>query len=108
MEAERKDEKMEKTKNKNQLSKTNKSDLLFYCLILAWPVLQFCVFYIGVNFNSIIMSFKEISIGENGDWIAAWVAFFLLHIQKDACVGRISGNFVFTADIVRRCCGFYL
>ena len=60
---------MEKTKNKNQLSKTNKSDLLFYCLILAWPVLQFCVFYIGVNFNSIIMSFKEISIGENGDWI---------------------------------------
>ena len=69
MEAERKDEKMEKTKNKNQLSKTNKSDLLFYCLILAWPVVQFCVFYIGVNFNSIIMSFKEISIGENGDWI---------------------------------------
>lgn len=80
MEAERKDEKMEKTKNKNQLSKTNKSDLLFYCLILAWPVLQFCVFYIGVNFNSIIMSFKEISIGENGDWITK----ISLHQYKSA------------------------
>lgn len=27
--------------------------------MLAWPVLQFCVFYIGVNFNSILLSFKS-------------------------------------------------
>lgn len=60
---------MEKTKNKNKLSKKNTANLLFYCLILAWPVLQFCIFYIGVNFNSVIMSFKEISIGANGEWI---------------------------------------
>ena len=33
--------------------------LLFYSLMIAWPVLQFCVFYIGVNFNSILLAFKD-------------------------------------------------
>lgn len=33
--------------------------MIFYCVFLAWPVLQFAVFYIGVNFNSILMSFKS-------------------------------------------------
>lgn len=32
--------------------------LIFYSIMIAWPVLQFCVFYIGVNFNSILLSFK--------------------------------------------------
>ena len=33
-------------------------DLLFYILLLAFPLLQFCVFYIGVNFNSFLLSFQ--------------------------------------------------
>ncbi len=46
----------EKTKNKKiGLRKS----LPFYCIMLAWPVLQFCVFYIGVNFNSILLAFKS-------------------------------------------------
>lgn len=36
-----------------------RKDLLFYCLILAFPVAQFCVFYIGVNFNSLLLAFKS-------------------------------------------------
>lgn len=60
---------MKNIKERSRVSKGEKGGLLFYCLILAWPVLQFCVFYMGVNFNSIIMSFKEISIDANGQWI---------------------------------------
>jgi ABC-type sugar transport system permease subunit len=37
-------------------------DLIFYCLMMIWPVAQFCVFYIGVNFNSILLSFQDIDI----------------------------------------------
>lgn len=33
-------------------------DLIFYCILLAFPIVQFCVFYIGTNFNSILLSFK--------------------------------------------------
>ena len=34
--------------------KGNKGDLLFYSLLMIWPLLQFAVFYIYVNFNSIL------------------------------------------------------
>lgn len=44
--------------NKRKGFKVNK-DLLFYCLLLLWPVLQFCVFYIFVNFNSILLVFQH-------------------------------------------------
>lgn len=33
--------------------------MLFYVLMMAWPILQFCVFYIAVKFNSILYSFQR-------------------------------------------------
>ena len=39
--------------------KNNKEDLLFYSLLMIWPLLQFAVFYIYVNFNSILFAFSE-------------------------------------------------
>ncbi|MBR1676135.1 MAG: sugar ABC transporter permease [Clostridia bacterium] len=39
-----------------------KKDLLFYVIMLIWPVAQFCVFYIGVNFNSFFLSFRKITM----------------------------------------------
>ena len=33
--------------------------LLFYVLVMAYPIIQFCIFYIGVNLNSILLAFKE-------------------------------------------------
>lgn len=38
--------------------------LIFYAVMLAFPVLQFCVFYIGVNFNSIRLAFSEYDYGK--------------------------------------------
>ncbi len=49
---------MNAMKMKRIKPKINKGDMFFYCVFLAWPVLQFSIFYIGVNFNSILMSFK--------------------------------------------------
>lgn len=34
-------------------------DLLFYIALLAWPVLQFCIFYIYVNINSFLLVFQS-------------------------------------------------
>lgn len=36
----------------------NKGDLLFYCILLLIPVVQICVFYFGVNSQSIMMAFQ--------------------------------------------------
>lgn len=41
--------------------KHKQNAFLFYCVLLAFPVLQFCIFYIGVNFKSILMAFSEYS-----------------------------------------------
>lgn len=44
----------------------------FYWTILAFPLLQFCVFYIGVNFNSVLLSFKNYSVN---DGVYYWLGF---------------------------------
>ena len=43
-------------------SKTFRSakSMWFYIGFMAIPVLQFCIFYIGVNFNSLLLAFKTI------------------------------------------------
>lgn len=37
----------------------NKGDILFYCLVLLIPLTQIAIFYFGVNFQSILMSFQS-------------------------------------------------
>ncbi len=48
-------------KEKNVAKKMNyKTDgLFFYCVMFAIPIIQFSIFYIGVNFNSILLAFKK-------------------------------------------------
>lgn len=43
----------------------NKGDLLFYCLVLLIPLTQIAIFYFGVNFQSILMSFQTYSTVNN-------------------------------------------
>ena len=42
-------------------SKTHWGDIVFFSLMMAIPIVQFCIFYIGVNINSILLSIKEYS-----------------------------------------------
>ena len=56
------------------MAKRRRKEKIFYWAILALPILQFCIFYIGVNFNSILLSFQSIEINpENGKYIYSWV-----------------------------------
>ncbi len=69
-----------KKDNTNKLSRSKKN-LIFYCLMMIYPVVQFCVFYIGVNFNSIILAFKEYSFDSSsgiatGEYTWVWFKNF--------------------------------
>lgn len=44
-------------------------DMIFYCLMLIIPIAQFCIFYIGVNINSILLAFKNVDLIEQ---TASW------------------------------------
>ena len=52
-------QKSEKTKKKRRFVLDN---AVFCTVMLALPLLQFCIFYIGVNFNSILLAFQDITI----------------------------------------------
>lgn len=45
-----------RSNKKNKI--VSKSAMIFYVSILCLPVLQFCIFYIGVNIKSVLMSFQ--------------------------------------------------
>ena len=51
---------MKTVKNINAKSKIFKNKkLIFYIAMMALPVIQFSIMYIAVNFNSILLAFKE-------------------------------------------------
>lgn len=43
----------------------SKGDKIFYGVMMAWPLLQFVVFYLVVNFNSILLAFQKIDVATN-------------------------------------------
>lgn len=51
-----------KEKKKKTGLSMEKKDLIFVLLMLVWPVLQFGIFYIGVNLNSFALAFEEIDV----------------------------------------------
>ncbi len=73
---------MNEIKVKPKKANLNKGDLLFYCVFLAWPVLQFCVFYIGVNFNSILLSFRHNELNATGTELIT--KYWVLDSYKEA------------------------
>lgn len=64
------------SKVKSQKTKSIRSkkigELIFFWSLLIIPLAQFCVFYIGVNFNSILLSFKSYDYN-TGTY--AWIGF---------------------------------
>lgn len=45
---------------KKRILRAKDKDLIFYTLMMIFPVAQFAVMYIGVNFNSILLAFKSV------------------------------------------------
>jgi len=56
-------------KSRKKLNKKQK-DLIFYIAVLAFPIIQFSIFYLDVNFNSILLSFRSYDV-MNGTYIWA-------------------------------------
>lgn len=57
---------MDSVNNSVKIKKINerhKKELLFYSLMMIFPVIQVLIFYFAVNFNSILLAFKEYSYG---------------------------------------------
>ena len=54
---------------KKKKMKNSQKDLIFYIIMLAWPVVQFVIFYIFVNFNSILMAFQKLDLDGS---VAGW------------------------------------
>ena len=54
------------TKKTNGLGINNKTEKLFYALFIAIPVIHFLVFYVYINFNSILLAFREYTLEESG------------------------------------------
>jgi ABC-type sugar transport system permease subunit len=51
------------TKHIKKMQTKNAKDLVFYCGMLALPMLQLLIFYFFVNFNSILLAFKSYQEG---------------------------------------------
>lgn len=49
-------------KKSSVFQKRRRKQLIFYVCLIALPMLQFCIFYIGVNLNSIILAFESYDI----------------------------------------------
>lgn len=55
------------------LTRKKRADLLFYICLIAIPFAQFCIFYVGVNFNSLLLAFQKY---DSGDYVFAGLANF--------------------------------
>lgn len=56
---------MIKEKKPASLKTAKRKDLLFYIIMIAFPVLQFLIMYVYVNLNSILLSFQEFNRESN-------------------------------------------
>ena len=93
--------------------KTNinkKRKLIFYILMVSLPILQYLIFYVYVNFNSLLLSFQEYKVVDNkqvfafniGDLFANYRTVFdeILHARWMGDTIANSARLYFTSLIV--------
>lgn len=80
-------------KRRNSVFKS-KGDIIFYICALAVPVAQFIIFYVVVNFNSVLFAFKNVDpAGNTINWtVDNFAAAFKLIFQKEGELGFALGN----------------
>lgn len=49
-------------KRENSMQSKRRNELIFYCSLIALPFLHYLIFYVFVNFNSILMAFREYKV----------------------------------------------
>ena len=63
-----------------------RSAMIFYCVMMALPILQFCVMWIGVNFNSLLLAFKSYNADLSYTWTGNNFSSVFDAFVKDATV----------------------
>ena len=67
---------MERTIIRNGLSKRKIGERIFWWSVMLLPLIQFCIFYIVKNFNSILLAFQDIEMSLDGSgYKYSWVGF---------------------------------
>ncbi len=57
-------------------------ETIFYWAILAFPLFQFAVMYIYVNFNSILMAFQNYTVNKDGSATIEWAKPIFYNFQE--------------------------
>ena len=84
---------MRKVVQKNMMLKSSQRDLIFNICIMGIPILQFLIFYVGVNFNSFFLSFKEIdAVTGKSTWSLVSLKKAYKWIIYSPSMGRIALN----------------
>ena len=63
-----------KTGKKSSMKQRKLQRRIFYITVAALPFLHYLIFYIGVNFNSILLAFKQWKMAD-GDMTLVWGGF---------------------------------
>lgn len=61
-------------KHNGNINSIKRNGKVFFWVMVALPILQFAIFYIAVNFNSILLAFKSYE-NYTGTVVTKWVAF---------------------------------
>lgn len=77
------------------MKKRKSKDMWFYCLMMAIPLIQFCIMFIGVNFNSILLAFKEYDITKEFTWTIGNFKEVIMNFVRDDYLRESLGNSVF-------------
>lgn len=83
----------EKRKKKKSVLPGRRRDLIFYALILAFPVAQFAIFYVGVNFNSVLLAFQDIDVVEGTvSWTFNNIQNVFMDMTQDPFLLKVLAN----------------
>lgn len=63
-------------KNKKAKNTMKRNAMIFYVVMIALPVLQFLVFYVAVNINSIVLAFQKVTPTLNGEGTISYITSF--------------------------------
>lgn len=71
------------------LQRKKRKDLIFYICLVAVPFVQYLIFYVVVNFNSVLMAFQNLDLSGKGTWAG------LYNFSK------VFNNFLFEKKLVK-------
>ena len=81
------------TKFVKAFSKMRQKGYLFYALMVALPLLNYAIFYIGVNLKNVIMAFQKYSFVDGGKLVEPMGLFWFKSILKDTdLIGYVVKN----------------